>query len=186
MPPVIEIPRGHNPFPASPTVGVSRDADGIPRYDELARHPAGHARRAGRPSPGQRGSGRVGRRPIDLPAAVGPRVAGRRRAARGRSKTGRPRRRALPGGNQLGAGVLGHRDGRRRCGGGQYALRATGGRVRAVRLRCAGWTWLRTHRCPTGSRTSPSNSAVRTRPRCSTHRAPPATPRACRPPTRRS
>ncbi len=35
MPPVIEIPRGHNPFPASPTVGVSRDADGIPRYDDL-------------------------------------------------------------------------------------------------------------------------------------------------------
>jgi acyl-CoA synthetase (AMP-forming)/AMP-acid ligase II len=32
MPPVIEIPRGHNPFP---TTGVSRDADGIPRYDEL-------------------------------------------------------------------------------------------------------------------------------------------------------
>jgi acyl-CoA synthetase (AMP-forming)/AMP-acid ligase II len=29
---VIEIPRGHNPFP---TTGVSRDADGIPRYDEL-------------------------------------------------------------------------------------------------------------------------------------------------------
>jgi acyl-CoA synthetase (AMP-forming)/AMP-acid ligase II len=32
MPPVIEIPRDHNPFP---TAGVSRDADGIPRYDEL-------------------------------------------------------------------------------------------------------------------------------------------------------
>src|SRR5262249_7755261 len=32
MPPVIEIPRTHNPFA---TTGVSRDADGIPRYDEL-------------------------------------------------------------------------------------------------------------------------------------------------------
>ncbi|WP_205781691.1 class I adenylate-forming enzyme family protein [Mycobacterium alsense] len=32
MPPVIEISRDHNPFP---TTGVSRDADGIPRYDEL-------------------------------------------------------------------------------------------------------------------------------------------------------
>ena len=32
MPPVIEISRGHNPFP---TTGVSRDADGIPRYDDL-------------------------------------------------------------------------------------------------------------------------------------------------------
>ena len=32
MPPVIEIPSGHNPFP---TTGVSRDADGIPHYDEL-------------------------------------------------------------------------------------------------------------------------------------------------------
>jgi acyl-CoA synthetase (AMP-forming)/AMP-acid ligase II len=32
MPPVIEIPRGHNPFPIT---GVSRDADGVPRYDRL-------------------------------------------------------------------------------------------------------------------------------------------------------
>jgi acyl-CoA synthetase (AMP-forming)/AMP-acid ligase II len=32
MPAVIEIPRGHNPFPMT---GVSRDADGIPRYEEL-------------------------------------------------------------------------------------------------------------------------------------------------------
>ena len=32
MPPVIEIPRDHNPFP---TTGVSRDADGVPRYDDL-------------------------------------------------------------------------------------------------------------------------------------------------------
>jgi acyl-CoA synthetase (AMP-forming)/AMP-acid ligase II len=32
MPPVIEIPRTHNPFP---TIGVSRDADGVPRYDRL-------------------------------------------------------------------------------------------------------------------------------------------------------
>ena len=32
MPQVIEIPRDHNPFPAT---GVSRDADGIPHYDEL-------------------------------------------------------------------------------------------------------------------------------------------------------
>lgn len=32
MPPVIEIPRGHNPFPAT---GVTRDADGVPRYDDL-------------------------------------------------------------------------------------------------------------------------------------------------------
>src|ERR1700730_2655878 len=32
MPAVIEIPRGHNPFP---TTGVSRDADGVPRYDRL-------------------------------------------------------------------------------------------------------------------------------------------------------
>lgn len=32
MPPVIEIPRGTNPFP---TTGVSRGPDGIPRYDEL-------------------------------------------------------------------------------------------------------------------------------------------------------
>lgn len=32
MPPVIEVPRYHNPFS---TVGVSRDADGVPRYDEL-------------------------------------------------------------------------------------------------------------------------------------------------------
>jgi len=32
MPPVIEIPRGPNPFPMT---GVSRDRDGIPRYDEL-------------------------------------------------------------------------------------------------------------------------------------------------------
>src|SRR6516165_12373086 len=32
MPPVIEIPRSHNPFPMT---GVSRDANGIPRYDEL-------------------------------------------------------------------------------------------------------------------------------------------------------
>src|SRR5437588_9893161 len=35
MPPVIEIPRRHNPFPADATVGVSRDADGIPHYDDL-------------------------------------------------------------------------------------------------------------------------------------------------------
>lgn len=32
MPSVLEIPRGHNPFP---TTGVSRDADGIPHYDRL-------------------------------------------------------------------------------------------------------------------------------------------------------
>ena len=32
MPPVIEIPRTHNPFP---TTGVSRDADGVPHYDSL-------------------------------------------------------------------------------------------------------------------------------------------------------
>ncbi|WP_196770708.1 class I adenylate-forming enzyme family protein [Mycobacterium colombiense] len=32
MPPVIEIPRGRNPFPL---IGVSRGSDGIPRYDEL-------------------------------------------------------------------------------------------------------------------------------------------------------
>ncbi len=32
MPPVIEIPRDHNPFG---TTGVSRDANGIPRYDDL-------------------------------------------------------------------------------------------------------------------------------------------------------
>jgi acyl-CoA synthetase (AMP-forming)/AMP-acid ligase II len=32
MPVVTEIPHGHNPFP---TTGVSRDAKGIPRYDEL-------------------------------------------------------------------------------------------------------------------------------------------------------
>jgi len=32
MPPVIEIPRDHNPFP---TTGVSRDANGIPHYDDL-------------------------------------------------------------------------------------------------------------------------------------------------------
>ncbi|WP_197505750.1 class I adenylate-forming enzyme family protein [Mycobacterium sp. 852002-53434_SCH5985345] len=32
MPPVIEIPRDHNPFP---TTGVSRDADGVPHYDDL-------------------------------------------------------------------------------------------------------------------------------------------------------
>jgi acyl-CoA synthetase (AMP-forming)/AMP-acid ligase II len=32
MPAVIEIPRDHNPFP---TTGVSRDANGIPRYDDL-------------------------------------------------------------------------------------------------------------------------------------------------------
>ncbi len=32
MPPVIEISRGHNPFP---TTGVSRDAAGVPRYDDL-------------------------------------------------------------------------------------------------------------------------------------------------------
>ena len=32
MPPVTEIPHGHNPFPMT---GVSRDSDGIPRYDEL-------------------------------------------------------------------------------------------------------------------------------------------------------
>lgn len=32
MPPVIEIPRDHNPFP---TTGVTRDADGVPHYDDL-------------------------------------------------------------------------------------------------------------------------------------------------------
>ncbi|WP_197498959.1 class I adenylate-forming enzyme family protein [Mycobacterium sp. E3298] len=32
MPPVIEIPRAHNPFP---TTGVTRDADGVPHYDDL-------------------------------------------------------------------------------------------------------------------------------------------------------
>lgn len=32
MPPVIEVPRHRNPFP---TAGVSRDADGVPHYDEL-------------------------------------------------------------------------------------------------------------------------------------------------------
>jgi acyl-CoA synthetase (AMP-forming)/AMP-acid ligase II len=32
MPPVIEIPRDHNPFALT---GVSRDANGIPRYDDL-------------------------------------------------------------------------------------------------------------------------------------------------------
>jgi len=32
MPPVIEIPRTHNPFA---TTGVSRDADGVPRYEDL-------------------------------------------------------------------------------------------------------------------------------------------------------
>src|SRR6201987_3078196 len=32
MPAVIEISRDHNPFP---TPGVSRDANGIPRYDDL-------------------------------------------------------------------------------------------------------------------------------------------------------
>jgi acyl-CoA synthetase (AMP-forming)/AMP-acid ligase II len=32
MPPVIDIPRGHNPFS---TTGVSRGRDGIPRYDDL-------------------------------------------------------------------------------------------------------------------------------------------------------
>src|ERR1700741_901097 len=32
MPAGIEIPRGHNPFPMT---GVSRDANGIPRYDDL-------------------------------------------------------------------------------------------------------------------------------------------------------
>jgi acyl-CoA synthetase (AMP-forming)/AMP-acid ligase II len=32
MPPVIDIPRGHNPFS---TTGVSRDRDGIPRYDDV-------------------------------------------------------------------------------------------------------------------------------------------------------
>jgi len=35
MPPVIDVPRGHNPFPASAAVGVSRDADGVPHYDDL-------------------------------------------------------------------------------------------------------------------------------------------------------
>ena len=33
MPPLIEIPRGHNPFS---TTGVSRDAAGVPRYDDLS------------------------------------------------------------------------------------------------------------------------------------------------------
>src|SRR5271166_3857412 len=32
MPPVTEIPHGHNPFPMT---GVSRDSNGIPHYDEL-------------------------------------------------------------------------------------------------------------------------------------------------------
>ncbi len=32
MPEVIDIPRGHNPFS---TTGVTRDSDGIPRYDDL-------------------------------------------------------------------------------------------------------------------------------------------------------
>ncbi|WAC89821.1 class I adenylate-forming enzyme family protein [Mycobacterium sp. Aquia_213] len=32
MPPVIEVPRDQNPFPAT---GVSRDSDGVPRYDDL-------------------------------------------------------------------------------------------------------------------------------------------------------
>src|SRR3979411_792957 len=32
MPPVIDIPRGRNPFS---TTGVSRDRDGIPRYDDV-------------------------------------------------------------------------------------------------------------------------------------------------------
>ena len=32
MPAVIEIPRDHNPFPMT---GVSRDANGIPRYTDL-------------------------------------------------------------------------------------------------------------------------------------------------------
>ncbi|HEY0225855.1 MAG TPA: class I adenylate-forming enzyme family protein [Mycobacterium sp.] len=32
MPEVVDIPREHNPFP---TTGVSRDRDGIPRYDEV-------------------------------------------------------------------------------------------------------------------------------------------------------
>ena len=32
MPPVIEIPRDHNPFPIT---GVSRDANGVPHYDDL-------------------------------------------------------------------------------------------------------------------------------------------------------
>lgn len=32
MPPVIDLPRDHNPFSMT---GVSRDRDGIPRYDDL-------------------------------------------------------------------------------------------------------------------------------------------------------
>jgi acyl-CoA synthetase (AMP-forming)/AMP-acid ligase II len=32
MPPVIEVPRHHNPFA---TAGVSRDSDGVPRYEEV-------------------------------------------------------------------------------------------------------------------------------------------------------
>ena len=181
MPVVTEIPHGHNPFP---TTGVSRDSNGVPHYDALAGHAAGHARRAGRPPPGQRGRGRTRRRPIDLPAAVGPRVAGRRRVARGRSETGRPRRRALPGRRQLGAGILGHRDGRWRCGRGQYAVGATGGRLRAVRRGCAGGSGRGHPAARWPAVRDRADSAAPTSPRCSIPRAPPATPRACRPPTR--
>src|ERR1700733_15679798 len=71
----------------------------------VAAHVVGHARRAGRPSPRQRGPGRTRRGSIDLPAAVGPRFAGCLWAARGWFATRGPRRRAVPRGYQLGTGV---------------------------------------------------------------------------------
>ena len=133
-----EDSHGHNPFPMT---GVSRDSGGVRHYDEFGATPATLldmlAEQVDR-RPDSGGGSRTRRRPADVSAAMGPRGAGRRRAACGRVDAGRPRRRAVPGGYQLGARVLGHGDGRRCGGGGQHALRATGGRVRAGRLWRAG------------------------------------------------
>ena len=147
MPPVIEIPRDRNPFPMT---GVSRDRDGIPRYDELPATLLDMLAEQVDARPDaealvELGAGRLTYRQLWDRAA---RVAGGLRA--GGLKRGRPRRGALPRRDRLGAGVLGHRDGRWRCGGGQYAIGATRGRVRPVRLRCAGGSGARTPRCPTG------------------------------------
>ena len=59
MPAVIEIPRDHNPFPMTRCLPRRQRHSAIRRF---AGHVVGHARRAGEPSPGQRGPGRTRRR----------------------------------------------------------------------------------------------------------------------------
>ena len=129
-PAIIEITREHNPFPRD---GIRTGEDGIPRYQDL---PGSllemlKAQVDARPDAEalvELGGRRLTYRQLWDAAA---RVAGGLQAAGSSRATGW---RALPGRDELGAGVLGDSAGGRDHGRGQHTLGTARNRVRAHRL----------------------------------------------------